>query len=61
MVVDFNQGGRCYVAPAQPGDVAVNLGMWILIAQGGPNFLGKNAAGTKRNIPINDRNFWSGF
>ena len=61
MVVDLNQGIRCYIAPSQPGDIAENLRVWIRIAQSRPDFLGKNAAGTKRDIPVNDRNFWSGF
>ena len=61
MVVDLDQGIRGYITSAQPGHIAEYLGMRILVAQGRPNFLGENAAGTKRDIPVNDRNFGSGF
>ena len=57
VIINFNQGVRSYITSAQPGHVAENLWMWVVVAQGGPNFLGKNAAGTKRDIAVNNRNF----
>ena len=57
MVVDLGQRIRCYITPAQPGHIAEYLRTRILVAQGRPNFLGKYAAGAKRDIAVNDRYF----